>query len=217
MVIRSTIVDQFMLVLTRPGVDKSIAIAAVLPFAYSLYEQAIGDGAFSIPRVTFIAELSIIVLTMLFRTPPVRVTPNPLFWALTFVATYWGFLVATLYQAGRPLAPTWVTGGFSILSFGLMIWARVSLGRNIGFVPAERKIVTYGAYAYVRHPIYSALFITLFALNLSDFTWRNVVLDTISMSLFMVKSVVEESFLKQNADYARYMERVRWRWFPWIA
>ncbi len=217
MVTRSNTLDRFMLVLTRAGVDRTIAVLAVLPFAYTIYEQAVAEGPFKIPRVTFIAELSIIVLTMLFRTPPVRVTPNPLFWALTFVATYWGFLVTTLYEPGHSLAPAWATDGLAVFSFALMLWARLSLGRNIGFVPAERKIVTYGAYAYVRHPIYSALFITLFAVNLADFTWRNLFLDTICISLFMVKSVVEESFLKQNADYADYMRRVRWRWFPWIA
>jgi hypothetical protein len=33
------------------------------------------------------------------------------------------------------------------------VLARLSLRRNRGFVPAQREIVTAGAYRFVRHPI----------------------------------------------------------------
>jgi len=34
---------------------------------------------------------------------------------------------------------------------------------------------------------------------------------------FVLKSVVEESFLRSDPKYADYMQRVRWRWLPGIA
>jgi len=91
------------------------------------------------------------------------------------------------------------------------------LGRNIGFVPAERAIVTTGAYALARHPIYSAIFLGVLALQLDDFSWLNLAIDRLWCSLWVAKIFIEERFLRQNPLYARYMRKVRWRWFPGIA
>jgi len=33
-------------------------------------------------------------------------------------------------------------------------------------------------------------------------------------ALFMVKSIIEERFLQTDSQYAAYMSRVPWRWFP---
>ena len=104
-----------------------------------------------------------------------------------------------------------------IVSLGILLWARFSLGRSIGFVPAERTIITSGAYAIVRHPIYSGFFLSIVALELSNFTWRNLSLDLTWILLFVVKSIVEERYLASNPQYADYMKRVRWRWVPGIA
>jgi len=42
------------------------------------------------------------------------------------------------------------------------------------------------------------------------------VLFSIGIVLFMIKSVVEENFLRADPEYAAYMQRVRWRWIPGI-
>ena len=36
-------------------------------------------------------------------------------------------------------------------------------------------------------------------------------------ALIMIRSVVEERFLGEDAEYAAYLKQVRWRWFPGIA
>jgi protein-S-isoprenylcysteine O-methyltransferase Ste14 len=88
---------------------------------------------------------------------------------------------------------------------------------HIGFVPAERCIVTTGIYAYVRHPIYSGLFISIVAVDIASFSWRNIALDITWVSLWIIKTFAEEHFLRTSDEYAQYMMRVRWRWFPAIA
>jgi hypothetical protein len=35
--------------------------------------------------------------------------------------------------------------------------------------------------------------------------------------LFIIKSIIEEGFLKSDPIYAEYMRRVKFRWFPGIA
>ena len=86
-----------------------------------------------------------------------------------------------------------------------------------GFVPAERTIVTTGAYAFVRHPIYTGFFLSIVALELSSFTWRNFMLDMLWIALFIAKTFIEERFLASNPTYLEYMHRVRWRWLPGVA
>jgi protein-S-isoprenylcysteine O-methyltransferase Ste14 len=199
--------------LSNPWFDRAVAVLAVAPFVTQLAGAA-RAGSLGVPELTVIVNYSLLLATMIFRTPPVRVTANPLFWLLTFVATYWGFLTVLLYAPGTRLAPTWLVDALSILSLLISVYARLSLGRSIGFVPAERKIVTSGAYAFVRHPIYTGLFVSLFALHLSASSWRNLALDVTAMALFVVKTFVEESFLETSADYAAYKRAVRWRFVP---
>jgi protein-S-isoprenylcysteine O-methyltransferase Ste14 len=199
--------------LSNPWFDRVVALVAVAPFVSQLLGAA-RAGTLGVPELTVIVNYSLLLATMVFRTPPVRVTANPLFWLLTFVATYWGFLTVLLYEPGARLAPTWLVDAISLVSLLISAYARLSLGRSIGFVPAERRIVTSGAYAFVRHPIYTGLFVSLFALHLSASSWRNLALDVTAVGLFVVKTLVEERFLEKSADYAAYMRQVRWRWLP---
>ena len=77
----------FMDLLVIPWVDKTIAIVACLPFAVELYRRwAVGHVNF--PRAVLGLQLLIIIVMMVVRTAPVRVTPNPWFWLLAFVTTY---------------------------------------------------------------------------------------------------------------------------------
>ena len=87
---------------------------------------------------------------------------------------------------------------------------------SIGLVPADRGIVTRGAFRFVRHPIYTGLFIALLAFVLRAYSPLNVTLAVILMGLFMLKSVVEERFLRGNSEYAEYQQRVHHRWFPGV-
>ena len=64
---------------------------------------------------------------------------------------------------GTPIVPIVVPNVLVVISVADHGYARVSLGRSIGYVPADRGIITSGPYEFVRHPIYSGLFVTLFA------------------------------------------------------
>jgi protein-S-isoprenylcysteine O-methyltransferase Ste14 len=93
----------------------------------------------------------------------------------------------------------------------------MSLGRNIGFVPAQRELVTSYAYSIVRHPIYAGVFLSLAGFVLRAGSLRNLLIAAISAGLFVVKTFMEEDFLSEDPAYARYMKRVRSRWIPGLA
>jgi protein-S-isoprenylcysteine O-methyltransferase Ste14 len=199
-----------------PWVDKIIAVVTALPFLLSLFER-LTSGWLDLPRLTLAINMVVLVGAILIRRAPVRVTANPLLWLLAFVASYWGFAVAAFAQNGMPVLPAPATNGMAIGSLLVLIYARFSLGRNIGFVPAQRRIVTGGAYGFVRHPIYTGVFINYGAVALQSYTPLNVLLVLLGVTLMAVKSAVEETFLRQDPEYAEYMQTVRWRWIPGIA
>ena len=202
--------------LGRPWVDRTSAVLAALPFGYVLWID-LHAGGLTIPRVTILFQLSLLIVTLLIRRPPVRVTTNRFFWLVAVVASYYGFLTASFMGSGRPLVPAPVTDSLSVASVLADVYARLSLGRNIGFVPAQRRLVLTGPYRLVRHPIYSALFLAEVCVILEGFSWRNLTLSLVFLGLFVIKTLMEESFLRVDPAYERYMREVRYRWIPGIA
>jgi protein-S-isoprenylcysteine O-methyltransferase Ste14 len=99
----------------------------------------------------------------------------------------------------------------------IIVYALLSLGRNIGFIPAQRRLVTQGAYRFVRHPIYTGTFISLLAFVLRAFSVLNLTVAVVLIALLMLRGVVEKRFLQEDAGYAAYLQQVRWRWLPGIA
>jgi protein-S-isoprenylcysteine O-methyltransferase Ste14 len=202
--------------ITDPRVDRAVAIAACLPFAWMIWYRLTHE-AFDLPRIAIAVNFALLIVTMAARRPPVRVTPKPLYWVTAFVATYWGFMTFAFMEQGEQLAPVVVTHGLALVSLVIAVAARVSLGRNIGFVPAQREIVTSWAYALVRHPIYAGVFFSYAGVVLRTFTPLNALIMIIGVGLFIVKTFMEEDFLSEDPTYARYMKRVRYRWIPGIA
>jgi protein-S-isoprenylcysteine O-methyltransferase Ste14 len=200
---------------SSPWLDRLVAAIACIPFAVSLRHEMRTFGlnpAWIITNANFI----LLVLTMLVRRPPVRVTPQPLFWLLAFVATYWLFIMGRFATTGFPLTSSWLVFALSFASFVISAWARLCLGRSIGLVPAQRGLVTHGAYRYMRHPIYTGIYLAYTALALQNFSFVNAMIFAAGAALFVIKSFVEEDFLRQDAEYAAYMAAVRWRWLPGI-
>ena len=203
-------------VLSLPWLDRTIAAIACVPLAYGAYYRY-EHFHHGFPLIAAALNTLILVATMVIRRPPKRVTPNPLYWLLAFVASYWLILILGLLQKGRPLAANWITDLIAVLGLLIVVWARLSLGRNIGFVPAQRELVHSGAYAFMRHPIYTGVLFTHIAFVLRAFSPLNVLLMGLGVFWFIpVKSLVEEDFLRADSQYAAYMQKVRARWIPFL-
>lgn len=207
---------RFMDLLVIPWVDKTIAILATIPFAVELYRRWV-VGHVNFPRAVLGLQLLVIIIVMVIRTAPVRVTPNPWFWLLAFVTTYATLGFSAYAEQGVTLISPFVGNGLAVVSMIIIVYALLSLGRNIGFVPAQRRLVTQGAYRFVRHPIYTGTFISLLAFVLRAFSVLNLTVAVVLITLLMLRGVVEERFLQEDAGYAAYLQQVRWRWLPGIA
>jgi protein-S-isoprenylcysteine O-methyltransferase Ste14 len=183
--------------LMDPSVDRTIAIVAVLPMVWAAYYRYHHFGL-NPPVIYYFINTFVLVLTMALRRPAKRITSNLWFWLLAFVNTYFPAAILPFMDRGRPLISPLLTNVISITALLFTVWARLSLGRNIGFVPAQREIVTEGAYRYVRHPIYTGLMLSFLAVALRIYSPRNVTLLAIGIFWMLIKSLVEESFLRAD-------------------
>jgi len=104
----------------------------------------------------------------------------------------------------------------AILSLAIVLYALLSLGRTIGPFPAQRHIVTSGAYGYVRHPIYTGLFLAWTAFALRVYSPKSAAILLVVITLIVIKSLVEEGFLRHDTEYEAYMRRVKYRYVPWL-
>ena len=157
------------------------------------------------------SEALVVVLTV-FRRPTGIVDRSPRARLLTTVSLLGPMLVGP--AAAAALVPELATALLSAAGLSVVIGGKLSLGRSFGLMPANRGIVSTGLYRLVRHPIYSALFLAEVCVILENFSWINLVLSMIFFALFVIKTLMEERFLREDPAYATYMETVRYRWIP---
>jgi len=197
--------------LVHPWVDKALALVAVLPFVYPIAIHF--RHHFRFGEIVYLAQVLLLIGTMIFRRPPVRITTNKYYWAVSFIASYWGLFILSVEQPGRALVGSRVLLPIYVVGVFMDVWGRLSLGRNIGMLPAQRKIVDGGAYRWVRHPIYTSVFLLSVAGTLASFSAANFLLYALGIAWFVERTFSEEEFLRSDPNYAAYMRRVRWRWF----
>ncbi|HSB67011.1 MAG TPA: isoprenylcysteine carboxylmethyltransferase family protein [Anaerolineales bacterium] len=111
--------------------------------------------------------------------------------------------------------PGWLRWtGFAIgcLSIGLVTWAELELGRQ--FSPQlqlrqEHQLITTGPYAYIRHPIYTAIYGFGLSLAMVSANWFFVGFFLLSMIGLGVRVPKEERMLMEQfgEEYRVYMEK----------
>ena len=81
-----------------------------------------------------------------------------------------------LVWAELPLPPwlQWLGVVLGVVSLPLLVWTQQALGSNFSptlHVRREHTLVTSGPYLYVRHPMYTALFLSMLAILLLTRNW----------------------------------------------
>jgi hypothetical protein len=68
-----------------------------------------------------------------------------------FSASYRLVFIILFQQKGISPVANWITDSLAVLVLFVVLWARISLGKKIGFVPAQRVLVSSGAHAATPH------------------------------------------------------------------
>lgn len=112
--------------------------------------------------------------------------------------------------------PETLSMGLILSGFLWQIYAKLSLGRAFGWLPAHRGIVTRGAYRWVRHPIYLGYLLSHCGFLASHATLRNALVYALLYLLQALRMAREERWLSCDPAYRHYRQRVRWRILPGV-
>jgi protein-S-isoprenylcysteine O-methyltransferase Ste14 len=197
-----------------PWVDRALAILAVAPFVYPIVVHL--KHYLRYGELVYLAEILLLIGTMVSRRTAVRVSLRPAYFVLACVASYWGLFLLSVKDPGRQLIHPLLIAPIYLVSVFIVFWGRISLGRNISMVPAQRHLVDDGAYRWMRHPIYTAYFLSMLGGILESYSHRNVWLYGLGIFWFVLRTLAEEDFLRADPSYTAYMRRVPWRWFPGV-
>jgi protein-S-isoprenylcysteine O-methyltransferase Ste14 len=101
------------------------------------------------------------------------------------------------FAPDRPLV--WAPGIFlTYAGAGLAIWARYSLGQYWSgrvTLKEDHQLIRFGPYAYIRHPIYSGLLLTMAGTAFVIGEWRAVVAVLLALVELSRKAAKEEGLL----------------------
>ena len=112
-----------------------------------------------------------------------------------------------------PLATNAAGGLLSVMGAVVCVYWYVFWGRNY-----EGDLITYGPYAYVRHPFYSG-FLSLalgLAVALPIFETRLLLVFTLAVIVVYVPKEEEALVRRYKKRYLDYMEKVRYRLIPGV-
>jgi len=113
-----------------------------------------------------------------------------------------------------PLLIIQIAGGI------LGVWAIAIMGRtNTNITPLVKQsaiLVTNGPYAFIRHPMYSAVLLTIWPLIIDQYSLFRLTIGLVLTIDLIVKLLFEESLLRQHfAGYEIYMRETK-RLIPFI-
>lgn len=194
------------------ALDLTERTLVVLTFMFYL-----GANVASLNPLNIIVALvdSVTVFYILLRKPADSISLSPFDWAIAIIGT-----VGAMFA--RPGASPMIGAGDVIpavlWSAGLFVSAaaKLSLNRRFGVAPANRGVQVKGAYAFVRHPMYAGYLFMNLGYFLINPTWFNLGVYLVTWTCQFIRVRREEQWLRQDAAYRDYAQKVRFRFIPFV-
>ncbi len=118
---------------------------------------------------------------------------------------------SNVFQA--PLIIKYVGAIVSILGFSIILIAILQLNKNLTPFPTPKEngsLINTGLYKYVRHPIYSGIFMAAIGIAFYTGSYWQLLISFILLILFYYKSKYEESLLMEKYnEYENYIKVTR--------
>ena len=159
------------------------------------------------------SELLVVVLTITRRRAQ-RVDRS----VAAAVATAVAMVMPPLVRAGDSpaLLADAATATLSACGLALVIFAKLALGRSFGLAPANRGVVVNGPYRWMRHPIYTGYVITHVGFIAAYPSFWNVAVLCLADAALVVRALMEERTLSDDAKYQVYCRQVAWHLVPGV-
>jgi protein-S-isoprenylcysteine O-methyltransferase Ste14 len=150
----------------------------------------------------------------LFARVPIKRDWTPFAFICSVGGTF--YFLAVRLSPGVQVIPEVAGAALQLLGIGWQLFAKVSLRRSFGILPANRGVVSHGAYRIVRHPMYLGYFMTDIGFLLANFGIQNMIVYGCQFALQVGRIVREERLLSHDAQYRAYRCKVRRRVIPGV-
>ncbi len=191
-------------------VARAIIAGLFLGLAYRIGLSALETHRLS-GLLLLTSELLVVVLTLA-RRPASLVDRSLTVRIVTAVSIIGPFLLRPAAESAlfsEPLAMMISGVGLSTVVVG-----KLSLGRSFGLLPANRGVVSSGAYRVIRHPIYLGYLLTHVAFLMANASVWNVLSLGIADAALLARARLEERTLSTDHRYQQYLQLVPWRMIP---
>lgn len=143
-----------------------------------------------------------------------------LFWLLAYFVVYY-VAGATADHAQPADLPFIAAITLYVLSTALTAWAlrTNAYAESVSRVQSEREqqVCSSGPYAYVRHPMYSAILMWCVTIVVVFPSWAVAAVSLAVAALIVVRTLLEDAMLARGLPgYEAYRAQVRWRLVPWV-
>ncbi|NPT57230.1 isoprenylcysteine carboxyl methyltransferase [Paraburkholderia sp. 5N] len=168
-------------------------------------------------RVTLLLLVVSAFMTLglaLFSRVPIKRDWTPFAFICSVGGTF--YFLAVRLSPGAQLIPELAGASLQLLGIFWQLFAKVSLRRSFGILPANRGVVSRGAYQFVRHPMYLGYFLTDLGFLLANFGIQNVIVYGCQFALQVGRIVREERLLSDDERYRAYRGKVRFRVIPGV-
>jgi len=150
----------------------------------------------------------------LFARVPIKRDWTPFAFVCSVGGTF--YFLAVRLSPGTQLIPELAGASLQLLGIFWQMFAKVSLSRSFGILPANRGVFSHGAYRFMRHPMYLGYFLTDIGFLLANFGIQNVIVYGCQFALQIGRIVREERLLSEDELYRAYRGKVRFRVIPGV-
>jgi protein-S-isoprenylcysteine O-methyltransferase Ste14 len=191
-------------------IERTILIVAYVYLVYRVADAAYASGSWYSIMVVM-SELFVLIF-ILIRRPTDKISINASDWVIAVGATTLPLTIefSELYPLVTPLLCVLVV----ITGIFIQIYAKLSLRRSFGLVPANRGIKVEGPYRVIRHPMYAGYFLTHVGLFLIYPSPWNLAIYVSAAFLQIIRILREENLLSTDLIYQNYKSNVQSRLIP---
>ena len=143
--------------------------------------------------------------------------PGLIVWTLVLIISF-GNLRAPLFSLTSPMN----VAGVMLFLTGLTIRVSAAATLNKSYSPTlevrdDHRLVKHGLYKYIRHPIYTGLFLGVLAVPVYASSLLGFLIALMSIPLVIYRMGVEEKMLSEEYgdEYLEYM-KATWRLIPYV-
>lgn len=113
---------------------------------------------------------------------------------------------------GSPVWLRWSGAGFVVPAMAALLWIHHTLGTNFSptlVVREQHQLITHGPYRWVRHPMYSAIFLFAVSVCLLTANWFIGLITTLLILLIIVLRIPKEEAMMIEAFGDQYREYMK--------